>query len=71
MFGSKDVCILKMTIDINGSMNAPFLIPYMYMYIMCVKSHVCVYTFESKQICTKGKKGQRHLILKRDRQVYD
>lgn len=54
MFRSKDVCILKMTIDFNGSMSvAPFLIPYACVSVrLCVRMRVHSY----KQICAKGKK---------------
>jgi len=54
MFRSKDVCILKMTIDFNGSMNdAPFLIPYACVSI-CPSVSMRVHSY--KQICAKGKK---------------
>lgn len=54
MFRSKDVCILKMTIDFNGSMNdAPFLIPYACVSV-CPSVRMRVHSY--KQICAKGKK---------------
>lgn len=62
MFGSKDVCILKMTIDFNGSMNPPFLTLYIFLYMwMCV--YMCVHSSTNKYVL-KAKKGKGTLFWK-------
>lgn len=50
------MCILKMTIDFNGSMNAPFLILY-----ACMSAYLCVSMciHSCKQICAKGNKKKK------------
>lgn len=79
MFGSKDVCILKMTIDFNGSMHRTLSDPqHVYMYIYNIHRIKCMYavvvsvniyvytyarTFVHKQICAKGKKKKRQRHL--------
>lgn len=74
MFGSKDVCILKMTINFNGSMNdddESFLIPCMRMCIrprarwclQCVGITIRVYVRPNKYVL-KAKKGKGTLFWK-------
>lgn len=61
VFGSKDVCILKMTIDFNGSMNdAPFLILYM---PVSACQYTCVHSCKQSIDVLKVKKKSKGTLF--------
>lgn len=64
MFGSKDVCILKTTIDFNGSMNTRTLSDPSCVRAALVCHNMRVYICTGKYVLKKKKKGKGTLFWK-------